>query len=428
MVVRVRLSLGLFLIVVSLLSSSVLVADEAAQSNTCTALAQSMNTALENNCSEAGVNAACYGASLSEVMMIPGETGDLDFDEPGDVVALTNLARLTSQRIDDLLTNWGASILNPNADLPVGLPGRSMVWILLGGVEIENDVEVVDALLLPDVTLPITVADAASLFAAPSASSSVVGQAPAGTTLLADGADVTGSWARVYFEYEGDYGIVPSAWLNIESLAVDPSVLPAITQESRTPFQEFFLRTDQNVDVCQSELPTDTLVIQSPDTIESNIVVNGEAIRVIGTVGLRIISNSGFLQVIAFDGMAILNPDSADPIVVPPGYSSEICLGQVQNLGTDRQENDQLRGNCNWSLPRLLEQNELRIFQFLEDLSDDVLDDGIVLPDTICASGIGGAICQVGDIPQDIDEIIDELCSEGDLPPDICAVLGYVAG
>jgi hypothetical protein len=426
--VRLRLLLGVFLIGLLVASSSVSVADEAAQATTCTALAQSMNTALENNCSDAGTNAICYGASLSEVMMIPGETGDLDFDEPGDTAALTNLALLTSQRIDDLLTNWGASVLNPNADLPVGLPGRSMVWVLLGGVEIENDVEVVEALVLPDVTLPITVSDTVSLFAAPAASSTVVGQVAAGTTLLADGADASGGWARVYFEYDGDYGIVPSAWLNIESSGIDTSVLPLITEESRTPFQEFFLRTDQNPDVCQSELPTDTLVIQSPGTIESNIVVNGETIRIIGTVGLRIIGNSGFLQVVALDGIAILNPDSADPIVVPPGHSSEICLGQAQNLGTDRQENDQLRGNCNWNLPRLLQQNELRLLEVLENLPDDVLDDGIVLPDVSCASGIGGAVCQVGDIPQDIDALIDQMCDAGDIPPDICAVLGYVAG
>ena len=124
--------------------------------NSCPGVVYSALDQLGTNCANMGRNSACYGfnnvdAVFSEPVApnfftLPDERADLNIVETIRTVALD-----LSQHL------WGVSLLNVQANLPSALPGQGVVFVLLGGVEVENDVKP-DQLVLPKDPVSVTLA------------------------------------------------------------------------------------------------------------------------------------------------------------------------------------------------------------------------------------------------------------------------------
>src|SRR5690606_32113255 len=121
------------------------------------------------------------------------------FSKPSDRAGLTTLESLQTAPLNEAAGTWGIATMDVQANLPGALPGQSVVFILLGAVEIENAVPEEDALILPDEPLEVLTSHAAALRRSPAGQAQVVGQVEANTPLLADGISENGQWLRVFF-------------------------------------------------------------------------------------------------------------------------------------------------------------------------------------------------------------------------------------
>ena len=148
---------------------------------------------------------------------------------------------------------------------------------MLGDVTL-NDAVAPD-LAIPAVdAVPVTTGADANLRAAPGLNAEILGVAPGGTDLLADGISPDGGWLRVALPAGGP--VAGAAWVNRDDLA-DPAVddLPVMTRFSLTPLQAFTFQTGTGTPACM-EAPPAVLVVQAPEGIPVDIIANGAPIRI----------------------------------------------------------------------------------------------------------------------------------------------------
>lgn len=158
--------------------------------------------------------------------------------------------------------------------------------------------------------------------------------------------------------------------------------------------QEVFLRNQFDMPECPNALRPFMIVQGDPDQA-IDIIVNETVIRVEGTILLEILPDADLetgedLRVTTLFGMATLNPDTANEVLVPPGFFSDICLAEAEDLGLDGDENDQPIGDCDWTAPQPLSQADLDLLPLLEEFPDNTVIDPLDVPTLITASGTGG--------------------------------------
>ncbi|MCS7070655.1 MAG: DUF11 domain-containing protein, partial [Anaerolinea sp.] len=169
--------------------------------------------------------------------------------------------------------------------------------------------------------------------------------------LPADARSADDAWFRV--TAGGQYGWAARTVLDVPAPA---DRLPVYAPQSNpAPMQTFFLRTGAGTPVC-AEAP-DALIVQGPRGMAVDFTVNGADLRIGSTAVLRTIplnspygarlppdlANyiSGFLEISVLDGEVIIEPESADPLIITANETTSICLDLPQNLGIDGQPNDQ---------------------------------------------------------------------------------------
>lgn len=391
-------------------------------SETCEELAVAALSQFENVCANPGGNRACYGYDDAEALLV-GESNPTDlFSQPGNQLDLKQVATIHTLAPDLGEDALGIATLNVQANLPLGLPGRDAVYVLMGDVEVENGVKPEDALNLPSEPLIINAITTASLFNKPTIAGQAIGQVVAGTVLVADGVSPDRQWLRVYFEYDREYSARADAWINKSVIddAVEISGLPVITDDSRTPMQAFYLRNSLAQTNCYEQV-SPLLFLQGPQSIETDITVNEVDVRISSSIIVRILPPGNLMQVIVLSGIATLNPDSPNPLIIPAGYLTEILLIEDLNLGIDGQANDSRPADgANWSTPRLLTQEELLGLGGLESLPSGILNYRLVLPTITCPSGVGQAVCRVIYSDDSLIQHTSQLCASGGLPESIC--------
>lgn len=99
-------------------------------------------TATDTVCSGIGRNEACYG-NINIVATLADE--DLVFEAQGDVVDLTEIERLTLSPYDEETEEWGVAVMNVQANIPDTVPGQGVMFLLFGGVDIENAGDAMEA-------------------------------------------------------------------------------------------------------------------------------------------------------------------------------------------------------------------------------------------------------------------------------------------
>jgi hypothetical protein len=284
-----------------------------AQSN-CPALVEEALSAVDLNCEGLDRNSACYGYGVVTASFV-SEVPDDYFVEPADTSELRELQTISTSVLDIDENLWGVAVLDVQANLPNTIPGQSVVFVLIGDTEVENAVAPEEA-FQPSEGLTVTTSSGANIRSGPGLNFNVIGGAPQGEELLADGLSEDGDWLRVAYNNR-------VAWINRVVLEENAAIadLPTLTPNLRTPMQSFRLRTGIGTPDCE-EAPDDLLLVQGPDGFEIDLTVNGAEIRIGSTIAMRYIEVDGeiLLEMIVIDGtLETLGPDG-QPIVVTQGY------------------------------------------------------------------------------------------------------------
>lgn len=299
------------IVVISLLITAVSIAN--AQNEQCLALAEAALNSLES-CADASGNSACYG------MAAEAEGIEEGFAQAGDTVSLSDITMLRTMPLSLEESVWGMARVNVHANVPLTISEEGLALILIGDAVLENTVPAENA-FMPVEPVKLQALVGSNLRSFPSTDGRVLGSAAVGSELLADGRNAAGDWVHVTYE-----GIV--AWVSSSIVTPveggDISSLPVLTDDSQTPMQASSFSSGIESSECTDESPS-MLVVQSPDTVDGSITVNGIDILFSGTIALRMLPDQ-VMQLVVLSGSA-----NSSRISIPPGFTMTIQLNGAGN-------------------------------------------------------------------------------------------------
>ncbi|MBK8023571.1 MAG: hypothetical protein IPK19_19590 [Chloroflexi bacterium] len=379
--------------------------------------------ALSPNCSGLGRNIACYGFNSVEASFnvdVSPET----FTQTDDRIDLLTVNAIRTGELDLEDDTWGLSLLNLQANLPDALPGQGVIFVLLGGVEVEGGVDP-ELTTIPDETYPFTTTAATTLLNVPEEGgwyeTETLASIPAGTALLVDAISREGGWVRTA------YGALPG-WVPLSAVQGDITPLPVVTKYTYTPMQTFYFRVGIGGVTCD-EVPS-VLLVQGPRDVEVNLRANGVSMRVTSTAILRTLPPGEpvgtTMEIIAISGAVIAFPDMPNQIVVPPGFAAVFPLcGQLMSLGIEGDVDE--RGICGEGYLRQLSPQELEDFALLENLPPTILHYPIEIPFITEESARTETNSFILFEDQENGNGVRDLCATGRLPEEICRQYGFTA-
>ena len=416
----------LVLCVTALFSLAIAVDAQQQQPITCPVLVSMALNQLGTNCANVSRNVTCYGYSnVQHTAFKPEQPADF-YTEAGDRADLPITATIQTGPFDLAAQEWGLNVMNVQANVPNAFPGKGVVYLQLGGVEVENGVEPVEAVTLPETGLDVTTTAGSDLLTWPAPSilghaSETVLPVPSGSTVNADAINPANNFARVIFQNR-------VGWISRDALdsSVDLSGLPTIGPNDNTPMQDFYMRVGIGGISC-AEAPS-LLYVQAPNNVPVDLTTFDHHIRIQSTVIMRTLPPGDQLgdrlELIVLSGLAIIHPDTPDQIIVPPGFSSTIRLCEVfSSLGIEGDADEKCTVG-NWSQPRPLTQDELDGLKVVEKFPDNVVNYPVKIPIIITASSVGGVIPVLIFPDQHALDEARAACLRGELSPDICAYLG----
>ena len=123
-----------------LLGFAVVIAQAQPGMTTCPEVVEEALTSVDTICDVLDRNSACYGASDVDSTTVTQPRPADFFIAPGDVAALSELSEIYPQPLDPTNNSFGVGLLNVQANLPNTLPGQGVLFILLGGARLTNEV------------------------------------------------------------------------------------------------------------------------------------------------------------------------------------------------------------------------------------------------------------------------------------------------
>lgn len=412
-----------FMVLVCLtLSLYIPVQAQSSTSETCSAFVETAFQKVGTNCANMEAGSLCYGHPT--VTVIGNASPNGEFSE-ADRISLLNVTSIHTEPYAPAENNLGIAILNVQANLPRGFPGKGAVLMSVGNTSITNAVPAEDALILPEKSLNAAVGEAgADLYNVPpgfSIPSQLFSNIPSGTILRADGISADGQWLRVFVKHDQKYSQSATAWVKRSALApnVDVSNLPTIDANTRTSMQSFYLNNLLDQPACK-DIPPSMLYIQGPEELQVDLTVNGTDIHFSSTILLRILPSGNRMQMIVLAGLGLLYPDTPNEIVITPGFASEICLADVRP-GDDPNKRT-IGQNCTWSAPQVLSFDEL---ESLYNQLDNKIPENLqyyptYVPRLVCPSGVGQVQCSIRLTYVALIIRLNDLCQTGILPTVTC--------
>ncbi len=423
-----RVSLGLTICAVVVLCMFLAPADAQAQQGTaatCEAFVQQVLNNISLECAGMSRNTACYGNPEVSYTRFTQQFGADYFSEPGDRADLTTTETIQTDPYDAAAGTWGVSVFNIQANLPNDLANNDVVYIALGGVEVENDVEPGDAVILPaQGTTVRTARVGAELLVDPPGVGrrDVITPIPNNTSLLADALSEAGDYVRVI--YQNNVGWVSRATLDP---SIDLSALPVIGPNRFTPMQSFYFRVGIGGISCV-DAPS-LLFVQGPMDTPVDIAAHQEPIRIDGAAVLRTLPPGDELgdamEVTTLFGLVRINPGTQNEIIIPPGYRAQVGFcPEFVSLGIEGDDDE--KGICgDWSTPRPLTQAEIDELDIIEDFPENIINFDVDLPIITIPSGVGAPPAEfVFPDPRALARA-RELCQQGVLPQSVCQFLGF---
>jgi hypothetical protein len=398
-------------VVLVLLFSTLTVA--AQTSGICPGVVEQALTDLGTNCASMSRNSACYGFN-NVIADFNVPVADDFFTTTNERAELLTIDSLETSELDLQEDEYGVSLMNVQANLPGTLPGQGVIFVLVGGTKVANGV---GNPVIPETTLDLNVTTTTDLLTYPGVGGfppgDVVGSVAAGSTFAADAVESTGGFVR------GVAGGVPG-WIAASATGDDVSSLTVVDADSKSPMQAFFFRTGIGGVTCD-EVPA-VLAVQGPENASVDITSMGVNVRIQSTIVLQTLPPGAVppttLQITTLSGMAIINPDTANQILLPPGFTINIPLGPVGEDGFSQ------TSVGDWSPIRPLTQEELDQLEMLELIPANVLSYHIDVPTFIQASGVGSTIPVFFFADQTSLDEASVACSNGQLPTAVCQQLG----
>lgn len=401
---------------------------------------------LGTNCANLNNNEVCYGlgnfGEITTTFYVDGQTQVIREDifvEPSERISLIDQEEIES--LESITTEeffldrdndtededrWGVSTLAIRANLPQQLEQNNAYYILFGGSRIENGVLPEDALTLLEEPIVVVANTNTALFGSPVGLGYTVPSVQVGAVtgnLQADGISPGGNWLRVFFLYDRDFGERATAWVQVADLEESEGIetLPVIGPDTYTPMQLLFLTNIFNDPICDN-VPAPGLMIQGPQEIETDVMVNNVPIRVTSTAFIEQLS-ARLMRVTAVSGFTILFPDTGQQDILPAGYTRVLCLTPDESsLGIDELENDrELDLDCDEDGAHIL---ELGLINSFTRLPGNIINYSPPRLNIICPSGVGAPECTI-QLPPNASGRIEQLCADGVLPANVCRRFGF---
>ncbi len=324
---------------------------------TCPTIVKQALEAIGPNCGGIARNTACYGynkvgATFSDIV------ADDFFIKPSDQAMLSTVASLTTAPLDTELDEWGVAVMNVQANIPDSLPGQAVRFILLGNAQMDNAVVPPDAQAVVE-PITVTVTTGSNVRSGPTRNANVVGGASAGTELVADGLSDDGQWVRVAYS-DSVIGWISRTLVRSTS---DIDSLPVVDGVPQTPMQAFRLKTGVS-DLTCADAPS-LLMVQGPKDVKIQINANGVDVELGSTLVFQTTDKNTF-KIATIDGTG-----RAGNLVIPAGYKTEAPLNDEGDV----------EGRFGPVLP--LTKEELELLQTLENISPDVLNYDVNVPDRV---------------------------------------------
>lgn len=402
---------GLFTILCLLLLSVPTLSFAQDTVRTCQALVDDAFTEAGAACANQEENTACYGFNVVDINYFDEDAVDVTW-EPGARTELTNVLEVATQGADLQDRSWGLSVLNGLANIPRALDSE-LALAMLGGVEVYNLVLPDNAFepLVPGITVTtVSAAEYREATMTPPSGSDVLGNIPAGRSLVADAISENGASVRVVFDDR-------PVWVPVAAL--DPAVslddLPSFGRESFTPMQNICMGNPGGSGTCGSATPS-LAIVQTPGEYPVDIRVQGTDIRLEGAIILQMVGNQ--LQLTTVNGIALLYPDTNDEVTVPAGFKVRAQVGDADDTGCAP-----LVGG--WSDPQQLTQGDLRALAIVERFPPNLLNDPIFLPEIIIPSGVGAVRARIQLNDQDSLRLIPLACQQAKIPEAVCSSFAF---
>ena len=343
-----------FLILVGLMVFAYRVALTQNADATCDTVVQQALVKVGDVCSDVGRNAACYGYNRLRPIFNTEVENDY-FTKPADQTDIRKLLSLQTADLDIQTGEWGIAVLNLQANLPDTLPGQALRFIMLGNVNVRNDVQP-DAAAASSKPITLHAASVADIHAAPDADSAVVTSVEAGNALISDERSDDSLWVRVIV---GDSAF---GWILAASVTETDSVmaLPAERNRPLAPMQAFHIQASGTGVTC-TKSPA-LLILQSPHQTQVKITANGAEVSLGSTIVLWT-TEDGRLVILTVDGLA-----TVDGVKIPTGFRADAPI--------DSTTRDVIGGFSNL---RLMSPDELDILKMLENLPESILNYKIVV-------------------------------------------------
>ncbi|MBC7813388.1 MAG: SH3 domain-containing protein [Burkholderiales bacterium] len=324
----------------------------------CPAMIQTVFAEIDRNCSSLERNSACYGFQQVQAAFNE-EMPDDYFTHPADLAPLSMIDTIQTLPLDPVTSNWGVALMKAQANLPDTVPGQSVVFVLMGDVEVENRVAP-ENLWRPTNPVSMTALANANVRSGPGTTWNVIGGLDAGTELEADATSPNGSWLRITYENQ-------AAWVSRDLFDVDgtASDLPVADESTRTPMQMFYFRTGFGELACSGA--PNQLIVQGPEHVTINLTVNGAEMSIGSTISFRQI-DADTVQLSVIEGAAYLN-SGRDRVVVPAGFTVIAPLDPADNTIVGA-----------WTEFRALTPDELTAMLPVETLPRTLLNYPIVVP------------------------------------------------
>lgn len=107
---------------------------------TCPAIVDAALNAVDAFCESAGRNQACYG-NVQISAEAQEDARNFSFEQVGDVVSVTDIARLELEPLDETAGTWGVVLMRLQANLPDSAPGQNVTFLLFGDVTLEPNTD-----------------------------------------------------------------------------------------------------------------------------------------------------------------------------------------------------------------------------------------------------------------------------------------------
>jgi hypothetical protein len=393
---------------------------EAQVLNTCPEIVNQALSQVGTLCANVGSNDACYGNHNVTANFIDPSISLDTFDQPGDIVEIDDLHSIETASVDESASTWGIGLMRIQANLPNTLPGQSVLLLATGGQQVENGVLPEEEVTLSAEGVTVTTNAGAATDLRPTYPSSVqidpVASIPAGTAVTADAMTPDGQWVRVV--HQNQFGWIPRASLPQDA---DLTGLTTVGPGDFTHMQSFYIMAQVGSLEC-ADAPA-SVIVQGPQDVPVDIEVYDVRIRIESTILLRSNADGQRLELMTLFGLATINPDTPNAIVVPPGFVTSIAYTpEFVNLGTEGDADEKgLLGS--WSIPHLLTEREIAGIQFLNRLPANVLNYPFAIPQFVRASGVGGPIPRLIFADDEAVAAVSRACARGSVPVNVCEIL-----